>query len=85
VLELYNELQVALQHPAATPETQPEFIWRSLSPFLADTSGNAHRGEVNIEKLWNPGPAGRGRLGLVESRACRLAPQPPCCGRWRPC
>jgi uncharacterized protein (DUF2126 family) len=73
VLESFSELQVALQHLAATAEPEPEFIWRSLSPFLVDTSGNAHRSEVNIEKLWNPCLPGRGRLGLVEFRAFRMA------------
>jgi uncharacterized protein (DUF2126 family) len=73
VLESFSELQVALQHLAATAAPEPEFIWRSLSPFLVDTSGNAHRSEVNIEKLWNPYLPGRGRLGLVEFRAFRMA------------
>ena len=73
VLESFSELQVALQHLAATPEPEPEFIWRSLSPFLVDTSGNVHRSEMNIEKLWNPYLPGRGRLGLVEFRAFRMA------------
>ncbi len=72
VLESFSELQVALQHLAATAEPEPEFIWRSLSPFLVDTAGNAHRSEVNIEKLWNPNLPGRGRLGLVEFRAFRM-------------
>lgn len=73
VLESFSELQVALQHLAATPDPEPEFIWRSLSPFLVDTSGNAHRSEINIEKLWNPCLPGRGCLGLVEFRAYRMA------------
>jgi uncharacterized protein (DUF2126 family) len=73
VLESFSELQVALQHLAARAEPEPEFIWRSLSPFLVDTSGNAHRSEVNIEKLWNPSLPGRGCLGLVEFRAFRMA------------
>jgi uncharacterized protein (DUF2126 family) len=74
VLESFSELQVALKHLAATAAPEPEFIWRSLSPFLVDTSGNAHRSEVNIEKLWNPYLPGRGCLGLVEFRAFRMAP-----------
>jgi uncharacterized protein (DUF2126 family) len=74
VLESFCELQVALQHLAATAAPEPEFIWRSLSPFLVDTSGNAHRSEVNIEKLWNPYLPARGCLGLVEFRAFRMAP-----------
>jgi uncharacterized protein (DUF2126 family) len=73
VLESFSELQVALQHLETTAEPAPEFIWRSLSPFLVDTSGNAHRSEVNIEKLWNPYLPGRGCLGLVEFRAFRMA------------
>lgn len=73
VRESFSELQVALQHLAAAPQPDPEFIWRSLSPFLVDTSGNAHRSEVNIEKLWNPWLPGRGCLGLVEFRAFRMA------------
>jgi uncharacterized protein (DUF2126 family) len=72
VLESFSELQVALQHLAASAAPAPEFIWRSLSPFLVDTSGNAHRSEINIEKLWNPYLIGRGRLGLVEFRAFRM-------------
>jgi uncharacterized protein (DUF2126 family) len=73
VLESFNELQVALQNLAASAAPAPEFIWRSLSPFLVDTSGNAHRSEINIEKLWNPYLPGRGCLGLVEFRAFRMS------------
>ena len=73
VRETFSELQVALQHLAATAAPAPEFIWRSLSPFLVDTSGNTHRSEINIEKLYNPYLPGRGRLGLVEFRAFRMA------------
>jgi len=73
VRESFSELQVALQQLGATSDPDPDFIWRSLSPFLVDTSGNAHRSEINIEKLWNPYLPGRGRLGLVELRAFRMA------------
>lgn len=73
VRESFSELQVALQQLAATSDPSPAFIWRSLSPFLVDTSGNAHRSEINIEKLWNPWLPGRGCLGLVEFRAFRMA------------
>ena len=72
VRESFSELQVALQLLAASAAPTPEFIWRSLSPFLVDTSGNAHRSEINIEKLWNPYLPGRGCLGLVEFRAFRM-------------
>jgi uncharacterized protein (DUF2126 family) len=72
VRESFSELQVALQYLAAADNPEAEFIWRSLSPFLVDTSGNAHRSEINIEKLWNPFLPGRGCLGLVEFRAFRM-------------
>jgi uncharacterized protein (DUF2126 family) len=76
VLESFNELQVALSHLASSEAPRPEFIWRSLSPFLVDTSGNPHRSELNIEKLWNPWLPGRGCSGLVEFRAFRMARDP---------
>jgi len=72
VRESFSELAVALDQLKRREDPDPEFIWRSLSPFLVDTSGNAHRSELNIEKLWNPYLPGRGRLGLVEFRAFRM-------------
>lgn len=73
VRESFSELKVTLRHLNATTAPQPEFIWSCLSPFMVDTSGNAHRSEINIEKLWNPYLPDRGRLGLVEFRAFRMA------------
>jgi uncharacterized protein (DUF2126 family) len=76
VRESFNELAVSLNQLKHREEPEPEFIWRSLNPFLVDTSGNAHRSELNIEKLWNPYLPGRGRLGLVEFRAFRMPRDP---------
>lgn len=76
VQESFSELAIALRQLAIREAPEPEFIWRSLSPFLVDTSGNAHRSELNIEKLWNPYLPGRGRLGLVEFRAFRMPRDP---------
>ncbi|MEA2078525.1 MAG: transglutaminase family protein, partial [Pseudomonadota bacterium] len=76
VRESFSELSVALQQLAKMADPQPEFIWRALSPFLVDTSGNAHRSELNIEKLWNPYLPARGCLGLVEFRAFRMMRDP---------
>jgi uncharacterized protein (DUF2126 family) len=72
--EHFDELGLALRLLAAQPQADPEMIWRSLSPFLADIGGNAHRAELNIEKLWNPWLPERGKLGLLEFRALRMAP-----------
>lgn len=76
--ELFRELAVALEQLERQEAPSPEFIWRSLSPFMVDPSGNSHRSELNIEKLWNPYLPGRGCLGLVEFRAFRMSRSPEC-------
>lgn len=72
VPDSFRELGVALQQLERVAAPKPEFIWRTLHPFLVDPSGNTHRSELNIEKLWNPFLPDRGRLGLVEFRAFRM-------------
>jgi len=75
VRELFEELPVALDRLAAGGDrVSPEELWGTLAPLLVDHSGNAHRAELNVEKLWNPHLPGRGQLGLVELRALRMAP-----------
>ncbi len=75
VRELFEELPVALDRLAARgDQLSPAELWSALAPLLVDPSGNAHRAELNIEKLWNPHLPGRGRLGLVELRALRMPP-----------
>lgn len=68
----FRELNIALQQLQAQAECSPENLWASLAPFLADASGNSHRSELNIEKLWNPYLPLRGCLGLLEFRAFRM-------------
>ncbi|MFM1891077.1 MAG: hypothetical protein RLZ44_154 [Pseudomonadota bacterium] len=70
------ELKLALAHLGRVPAPSPELLWDSLSHFLCDASGNLHRSELNIEKLWNPYLPGRGQLGLVEFRAFRMPETP---------
>ncbi len=76
VREAFEELGVAIGTLARLDAPSPDEIWGALAPFLADRSGNAHRAEVNVEKLWNPWLPGRGKLGVVELRAFRMAPTP---------
>jgi uncharacterized protein (DUF2126 family) len=71
--DAFRELPLALSQLQQQEAPTPEFLWASLAPFLADPSGNSHRSELNIEKLWNPHLPGRGCLGLVEFRAFRMA------------
>jgi len=74
--DMVEELALALTLLDRQRNPGPELLWQSLSPFLADPTGNPHRSEINIEKLWNPAWPGRGQLGLVEFRAFRMPPTP---------
>ncbi len=82
VPERFDELLVTLDHldraassgPGLHDERARERLWQALAPLLVDGSGNSHRAEVNVEKLWNPHFPERGRLGLVELRAHRMQP-----------
>ena len=73
--ERFEELQVAVDRlEARGAHVTPQELWASLAPLLVDASGNSHRAELNVEKLWNPWLPGRGQLGLAELRALRMAP-----------
>ena len=74
--ESFEEMCLALELLSQQSHPSPDAIWGSLAPFLSDPSGNNHRSEINVEKLWNPLLAGRGCLGLVEFRAFRMARTP---------
>ncbi len=74
--DAFDELSLALALLERQDDLPPELLWHSLAPFLCDTAGNSHRAEINIEKLWNPFLAERGKLGLVEFRALRMQHTP---------
>ncbi|MCC6151768.1 MAG: transglutaminase family protein [Planctomycetes bacterium] len=76
VRESFEELQTALELVSRIVRPSPETLWRALAPFMADRTGNSHRAEINMEKLWNPWLPGRGRLGVIEFRALRMARTP---------
>jgi uncharacterized protein (DUF2126 family) len=72
VRESFVELEVGLEQLALLESPRCEMIWSTLRHFLADASGNPHRSELNIEKLFNRFVPGRGCLGLVELRALAM-------------
>jgi uncharacterized protein (DUF2126 family) len=74
--DAFDELNLALTLLQRQVSLSPQLMWHSLAPFLSDVAGNSHRAEINIEKLWNPFLAGRGKLGLVEFRALRMQHTP---------
>lgn len=73
------EMEIALEHAfAQDPKKGPVPLWLSDALFrhlLADLTGNTHRAEISIDKLFD-WRTPQGRQGLVELRAFEMPPHP---------
>lgn len=69
------ELELAFRALEGPGSPDPATLGRMFRDLLVDVSGNGHRSEICVDKLFDPIAPG-GQQGLLEFRAMEMSPEP---------